>query len=452
MSFPPPTDRQARVLWMSVTALAVGLLIALLCLLLWGMGRVLEALSPVLWPLAVAGVIAYLLDPVVDYLEAHRVPRTRAILLVFGVAIFFFLGVAGSVVPQVVVETRQLVNRIPGYTQKVRDQVERWMEQPPSRLRRFLPWAEIPTNAAVPESLTNAVIPGGASNIVRVDVLGTSAPRVGQTNVASGASSEAPGASWEQALASDALHSITVGLSRVLPAIGAWLFGQVTKVASWFGVLAGLFLIPVYAFYFLLEKRGIQSRWTDYLPVGDSAFKDELVFVLQSINDYLISFFRGQVLVAICDGILYTIGFLLIGLPYAVLIGVIATFLTIIPYVGAIVTCVLALIIALVQFGDILHPVLVLAVFAVVQSLEGFIIAPKILGDRVGLHPLTIIIAVVAGTTLLGGLLGGILAIPFTAALRVLMFRYVWRKPDAKAAPATGTVDAATRGVSGSSP
>ena len=72
---------------------------------------------------------------------------------------------------------------------------------------------------------------------------------------------------------------------------------------------------------------------------------------------------------------------------------------------------------------------LVLGVFAVVQTLEGLYISPKIMGGRVGLHPVTIIIAVMAGTTLLGGLLGGILAIPFTAALRVLMFRYVWKRP-----------------------
>ena len=76
-------------------------------------------------------------------------------------------------------------------------------------------------------------------------------------------------------------------------------------------------LVPVYAFYFLLEKRGISSRWTDYLPVADSGFKNELVFVLNSINNYLITFFRGQVLVAICDGMLYGTGFLIIGLPYA---------------------------------------------------------------------------------------------------------------------------------------
>jgi len=74
---------------------------------------------------------------------------------------------------------------------------------------------------------------------------------------------------------------------------------------------------------------------------------------------------------------------------------------------------------------------LVLAVFGVVQTLEGLVISPKILGDRVGLHPLAIIVAVMVGTTLLGGLLGGILAIPLTAALRVLMFRYVWKRREA---------------------
>jgi len=152
--------------------------------------------------------------------------------------------------------------------------------------------------------------------------------------------------------------------------------------------------------------------------------------VLQSINDYLIAFFRGQVVVALCNGILYTIGFFLVGLPYAFLLGVLASVLTMIPFLGAIATCVLALVIAVVQFADWWHPLFVLAVFAVVQTLEGFVISPKIMGDRVGLHPLAIIVAVMVGTTLLGGLLGGILAIPLTAALRVLMFRYVWRKQE----------------------
>ncbi len=193
-------------------------------------------------------------------------------------------------------------------------------------------------------------------------------------------------------------------------------------------MLAGLALIPVYAFYFLVEKRGIKTHWKDYLPVRDSNVKNELVFVLDSINEYLIAFFRGQVLVGICNGVLYTIGFLCIGLNYAFLIGLSAVLLTIIPYLGAIIVFITALTLALVQYGDWTHPLMVVGVFAVVQTLESFYISPKIIGDRVGLHPVVIIIAVMTGTTLLGGLLGGVLAIPLAAALRVIMARYVWKK------------------------
>ena len=263
------------------------------------------------------------------------------------------------------------------------------------------------------------------TNTIPTDLTGTNTAGAVEAPVA------VPPPEAGKALDNETLQTAATWVAKTLPKFGAWLFGQVGRVASWFGVLAGVALIPVYPFYFLLEKRGIRSRWTEYLPVKQSGFKDELVFVLKAINDYLIAFFRGQVLVAICDGILYTIGFLIIGLPYAVLLGVVATFLTIIPFLGAIVTCVLALLIALVQFGDWQHPALVLAVFAVVQTIEGLVISPKIMGDRVGLHPLTIIIAVMAGTTLLGGLLGGILAIPLVAAGKVIMFRYVWRKREA---------------------
>jgi predicted PurR-regulated permease PerM len=133
------------------------------------------------------------------------------------------------------------------------------------------------------------------------------------------------------------------------------------------------------------------------------------------------------VLVALCDSVLYTIGFLAAGLNYAVLLGFAAVLLSMIPFLGAIVLLLVALALALVQYGDWLHPVLILGVFAVVQSLEGLVISPKIIGDRVGLHPLLIIIAVMTGTTLLGGILGGILAIPLAAALKVILQRYVWK-------------------------
>jgi predicted PurR-regulated permease PerM len=415
VNHPPPTEWQARVIWLALTGLAVAVLVGLVVALVWGLGQALRMLSPVLWPIAIAGVIAYLLDPVVDFIERKGASRPRAILCVFALALVTVAALFGSVVPQLINETRQLAVHIPAYAAGVEKRMEYWVSHPPALVKRLL---ERESSAkASHHSLT-------ATN--------ENAPNFPTNSPAAGAL-ESPNAPLflGGTLDNESLQTATKWLAGALPIVGSWLFGQFGRVASWLGFLAGLALVPVYAFYFLLEKRGISSRWTDYLPVADSGFKNELVFILNSVNNYLISFFRGQVLVAICDGILYGTGFLIIGLPYAVLIGAMAVVLTMIPYLGAIVTCCTALVIAIVQFGDWQHPLLVLAVFGFVQALEGAFISPKIMGGRVGLHPVTIIIAVMAGTTLLGGLLGGILAIPLTAALRVLMFRYVWKRAGA---------------------
>ena len=420
MSLPPPTPKQARILWLASTGLAGATIVLLAVALIWGLGQVLHILAPVIWPLAIAGVIAYLLDPVVDVLERRSVPRTRAILVVFAGAVVLVLGLVGSVVPQLVMESSALVNRIPQYTTNVTARVETWVSNPklPSVLNQLLqrPLDLIESNAP----------PAGALVVTNAEtgVVTTNAPPPGSTATDAALF-------WSKLFGKDTFKSAADWFAKTAPKIGSWAVNQVSRVASFFGLLAGLALVPVYAFYFLLEKRGIESQWTDYLPVGQSGFKDELIFVIKAINEHLVAFFRGQVLVAMCDGVCYTIGFLLIGLPYAVLLGVMATFLTMIPFLGAIVTCAAALVIAFVQFGDWQHPGLVLAVFAVVQSLEGFVIQPKIMGQRTGLHPLSIIIAVMVGTTVLGGILGGILAIPLTAAGKVLMLRYVWKKREA---------------------
>jgi predicted PurR-regulated permease PerM len=423
MNLPPPTPQQARIIWLALTGLAVAVLAALLVALVWGLGKVLHVLAPVLWPIAVAGVLAYLLDPVVDALQRARLSRPRAILCVFGLAVALLLALFGSVVPQMIKETGQLAEKIPAYTARLQQRVEGWVTRPPALLQKLL---GVKPAVASPATNDLLVVTNTETLTLTTNVQSLPAP---DTNTV---------ALWTRALDKQTLQSATGWMAKVAPKVGSWLFGQALKVASWFGVLAGLALIPVYAFYFLLEKRGIESKWTDYLPVTHSAFKDELVFVLRSINDYLIVFFRGQVLVAMCDGVLYAIGFSLVGIPYAVLLGVVAVFLTIIPFLGAIVTCATALVLALAQYGDWKHPLLVLLVFGVVQAIEGYVIQPKIIGDRVGLHPVTIIIALMVGTTLLGGILGGILAIPLTAALRVVMFRYVWRKPAAGEARAPG--------------
>ncbi|MEI8288365.1 MAG: AI-2E family transporter [Verrucomicrobiota bacterium] len=386
MNLKSPTEKQSRIIWFALTGLAAAVVIALMVAAVWGLGRVLNLLSPLLWPLAIAAVVACLLSPVVDFFERKRIPRLRAIILVFFMAFAVLLTVLASIIPQVVVETEQLASKVPEYSKRLQARAGELLAQPPEFIQRFLPKTPSGTNLE-----TN---PAGSQG-------------------------------------NSALALATDWLTGSLPEMGAWLLRRIAKVASGFGLLAGLALIPVYAFYFLLEQRGIEKRWKDYLPLHDSRAKDEVVFVLDSMKQYLVAFFRGQVLVALCDAVLYTIGFLIVGVNYAFLLGFAAVFLTMIPFLGAIVICVTALTLSFVQYGDWQHPALVLAVFAAVQGLEGLVISPQIMGNRVGLHPLAIIIAVMAGTTLLGGILGGILAIPLAAALRVIMFRYVWKKREA---------------------
>lgn len=412
MSFPPPTPRQARIIWAACTGLALLVIVAVIITAVWGGGKVLHVLSPVLWPLAIAGVLAYLLDPVVDWLQRRGIPRTRAILLVFFMVTGLLLAVLSSVIPRVVVETGQLASNVPEYSQRLEQKIEGWLKNPPAPLRRLLPARFLKSD---PEE--SAEIGEGTTS----DDEGT--PE---------AVRPAP-AQPEFHLDWDVVQAASKWATSALPTVGTWLLKQLGKLASWVGVVVGLALIPVYLFYFLLEKKAIAGQWAHYLPLKASGMKEEIVFVIRSINDHLIAFFRGQVLVAICDSILYTIGFLIIGLDYAFLIGFCAVFLTIIPYIGAFIICASAVLLAFVQFGDVTHTLLPLAVFAVVQGVEGFVLQPKILGDRVGLHPLVIIVAVIAGTTLLGGLLGGILAIPVAAALRVILYRYVWVKKDTEA-------------------
>ena len=452
MDLPPPSPRQARTIWFSVTTFAVALSLAILALLLFGLFRLIHVLSPVIWPLAIGVVLAYLLSPVVHWLEGRRVPRIRAVCLVFLVVVLLGLGGLASILPRVLVEARDLATQVPAYAVKARTKIEQWIEQPPATLMRFVPaeWQKRfeslrdgrppaatnrPATPASPIPGPSAAFPGTPS------LPGTGGVVTNVVELLPPPTSESPW--WVRALDPRALKSVGTWVATVTPDLLHWGLGKLGRVAAWLGLLAGLFLVPVYAFFFLVEEPRIARSWTDYLPVADPQLKAEVVFVLRSINDALIVFFRGQVLVAMCDGILYAIGFGLIGLPYALLLGVMASIVTIVPFLGAAVTCGTALIVALVQFEGWQLPLLVIVVFGVVQTIEGFVLQPRIIGDRVGLHPLTVIVALMVGTALMGGVLGGLLAIPLTATLGVLMGRYFWRSPGPLAAlpppPPAGT-------------
>ena len=439
MKFPAPSEDQGKIMWTAATSLAVAVILFLTALIFVGLGWVAKQLSSILLPLAAAGVIAYLLDPVVDFAQRWPIPflkrrlsRPWAIILVFFLAVFFLAGVAASVVPQLLEDTSSLVDKLQEYPEKLSGKIKTLLEDPPIPLKEMPWWEKLKNMVGSILEFLSRIFP--AEKETPEDV-------AAETNAQerdSPSSLLEPEASDEgrDAQPSNVLNELykfiedkEIDWIGYLKKIGEWALKQLGKIPALAGLFIGLALMPVYVFYFLAEKKGISDNWTDYLPIRESKMKEEVVFILRSINDSLIVFFRSQVLVAMCVGVLLMIGFSLIQLPYAVLLGFIAGILGIVPYLGVMLSLAPALIIAFIEpkFG-MMQPVLTLGVFVLVQTLEGMVISPRIIGNRVGMHPLTVIISIMVGTTLLGNITGGLLAIPLTAALRTLMFRYVWRR------------------------
>jgi len=184
--------------------------------------------------------------------------------------------------------------------------------------------------------------------------------------------------------------------------------------------------VPIYLFFLLNEKPRIQQRWKEYLPLRASPFRDEVAEVLSEINRYVTAYFRGQLLVCLVDGILIGVALTIFGLNFAPVIGAMVVVLTMIPYIGIIICWVPAVLIAAFQWGDWTHPIIVTLIFIVIQNLEGIFYAPRIVGNYVGLHPMTVIVSIFAWGLIIGGIIGPLLAVPLTATLKVLLARYVW--------------------------
>jgi predicted PurR-regulated permease PerM len=399
-------------MWFALTALAVTAIIGVGVAAIWGVGKILNLLSPVLWPLAIAAVLAYLLEPAVNWLEHRGISRTWGIAIVFITVAAVLCGVLASVIPQITKETNNLVTKIPGYTARAQQQLIDWANRaekaattsqppplPPKPTTNAPPAATPVTTGTNSDGLsgskTNSISPQIASNVHQIH--------------------------------NEIMASATDWTGKFLAKVGAWILTQLAKATALIDFIVALILIPIYTYYFLREKRWIKSHWTNYLPIRNARVKEELIFILASINQYMIAFFRGQVLVSICSGVLYTIGFLCIGLDYAFLLGFLCMLLTMIPFLGSLISFILALALTAMQFSDWFHPLMVFVIFSVVVSLENFFYSPRIMGNRVGMHPLVVIVAVMVGITLLGGVLGGVLAIPLAAALRVIMVRYLWK-------------------------
>lgn len=391
---------------------------------------VLSYLQPVLVPLAVAGITAYLLEPIVKWLQGRDWSHRASMLTVYvGFMIFVILLFVAVFVPTF------------GQAQEAYEKRDAYREQATTLLQKGL------------NQLQARLGTGSADEYTR------------------------RGVEW-----------ISEEGPQIAANMGQWLWQRLRGAFGFLGYLVGLLLVPIYLFYFLRESHRISKTWTNYLPLRASNFKDEVVGTLTEINGYLISFFRGQMVVSLIDGVLVALALSLIGLPYALLIGVFLAILGLIPYIGNLLVMIPAILIAVAHFGAaewgavvgdevpvvgevarvqlggdlpmagktveqvvtevssegdeakvLLHawdwlphvwayPLIVLLIFVTLQQINGLVTAPKIVGDSVGLHPLTVIFSVLFWTLLLGGLLGALLAVPLTASIKVLFRRYLWER------------------------
>lgn len=418
----PPGETQRRVIWFALTALAVTAIAAVGVAAIWGIGKVLNLLSPVLWPLAIATVLAYLFDPEISWLQRRGIPRTWGILLVFGVVVAVLAGLLASVIPQMSKEANNLISKIPGYTQQAQQRLSTWAERA-EKVADAMP--------AIPILMPGTNAPPATNSAHASTHSAHALTNTNQTAVADTNAAPADAANNVHQIHNEIMASATDWTGKLLSTLGGWILAQLAKATALMDVVVAIILIPIYTFYFLREKSWIKTHWTNYLPIQNQSAKHEVIFVIESINQYMIAFFRGQVLVSICSGTLYTIGFLILGLDYAFLLGFLSMLLTMVPFLGSLISYIVAIALTAMQFADWGHPLLVTLVFTIVISLENFFYSPHIMGQRVGLHPLIIIVAVMIGITLLGGLLGGVLAIPLAAALKVILHRYLGKKTSA---------------------
>jgi len=175
----------------------------------------------------------------------------------------------------------------------------------------------------------------------------------------------------------------------------------------------------VVTFYLLRDWDPMIRATHDLLPRNMEA---EISRTAKDVDEVLGAFFRGQLMVMLALGLIYSIGMSMVGIDLAILIGMGAGLLSIVPYLGSIVGVLVAAGAAIFQFQDVFHLVMVLLVFGAGQAVESMYLTPKLVGDRIGLHPVTVIFAVLAGGQLFG-FLGILLALPVAAALNVLVRR-----------------------------
>ena len=324
---------------------------------------VLWLLSPVLTPFVLAALLGWLGDPLVDRMQKRGVPRNGAVIMVFAVMAAVTLLAVLLLVPLLQRQVVTLVTSLPSYRE--------WF------VGTALPWLEVRTGLELVPYLDPA----------RLFALAR--------------------AHWDQA--GGAAATMLGYLSRSGFALLGW--------------VANVVLLPVLTFFFLRDWDVFVDRFAALVPRDHASTVARLA---RESSEVLGGFLRGQLLVMLILGVLYAAGLRALGLDLGILIGVIAGLLTFVPYLGPASILVLGGIAAVVQFGDWQHLVGILAVWGIGQVIESYWLTPKLVGDRIGLHPVVVIFAVFAGGTLFG-FVGMLLALPIAAIGNVLL-RYAYTR------------------------
>ena len=331
----------------------------MLVAVLVGSGVLVYLLAPILTPFVLAALLAYMGDPLVDRLERGRLNRTGGVVVVF--VVLSLLVLAGLLVLVPLLE-RQLV-ALARLLPKVID----WLQDNAlERIGTVLGWEP------------GSVDVGSLRNLVT--------------------------ANWQKA--GGVLVSLLGNVSQSGLMLIAWLDNAV--------------LIPVVAFYLLRDWDLLVERVRDLLP---RAVEPTVTGLAGDCDAVLSEFLRGQLLVMGALALVYTVGLWLVGLDLALLIGVISGLVSFVPYMGFLLGIVMATVAALFQFQELLPLLFVAVVFGVGQALEGMVLTPMLVGDRIGLHPVAVIFSVLAGGQLFG-FLGVLLALP-VAAMVVVLLRHV---------------------------
>jgi predicted PurR-regulated permease PerM len=319
-------------------------------------GGLLYLLSPVLTPVLIAAMLAYLGDPIVDRLEALRLSRTAAISIAFTLMMFATLSLALVLVPLLQRQFQTLIENLPIAVEWLKSHV----------LAKILALS--------------------GSEALKFD-----------------------GAAVKQAISSH-WQEVSGVLTGILGRISY--SGQI--LVGW---LLYVILIPVVTFYLLRDWDIFIAQVHDLLP---RRYERTIASLARECDQMLAQFLRGQLLVMLALAVFYTLALWVVGLNLAFLVGVLAGLISFVPYLGAIVGVVTASLAALVQFHELIHMVDILIVFALGHVLEGMVLSPRLIGERLGLHPVAVIFAVMAGGHLFG-FLGILLALPATAVIVVLL-------------------------------